>query len=337
MKDIKDQLKKLDIKQIKKCVKNYLDQTKHHSLHPPRGDRIYIGTSGYMIGNPNWWHNKKCKIYYPPKLKATELFNYYTRDFNSLEINSTFYKIPDTHVWQEWKQRVQSFPNFKYAVKMNKYMTHTKRLKDPQENWNRFWTNKCELLGNTLGVILFQFPPSFKFTPLNHKRLEELYTVLPKNIRFAFEFRDNSWWNETVYSLFQSYKWCMVTLLLNNEDTSYQTDNTPIGKLIIKKRKKWIGNLKGPIVYSPQTTNFTYIRCHGSVSQYMGTHSHDMNAIVSLINQNPGNKYIYFNNTDSTWSIPAYLKDIYCHLDEVERLPAAIYDGILLQKILNMK
>ena len=160
--------------------------------------KTFIGCSGYLY--PHW----RDGVFYPKGLLQRNEFVYYSQIFNTVELNSTFYHQPKETVWLAWQKKAPS--DFVYAVKMNRFFTHIKRLNDPQEAWDQFYIG-AKILGEHLGPILFQLPPSFT---KNLKKLEELSLVLPKNLHFAFEFRHLSWFDEEVYDFLKKANWALV-------------------------------------------------------------------------------------------------------------------------------
>src|SRR5690606_30170924 len=144
--------------------------------------QIYIGTSGYSYKE---WKGP----FYPATLPATEMLAYYADHFTSVEINNTFYKNPTDELLAGWTSRVPK--NFRFTVKANQRITHTKRLKEP-ETTLPFFLDRLASLGTRAGPVLFQLPPNFK---PDLERLESFlkflfsYRVSGRKIKAAFEFR----------------------------------------------------------------------------------------------------------------------------------------------------
>jgi uncharacterized protein YecE (DUF72 family) len=119
--------------------------------------------------------------------------------FSCVEINNTFYQLPKEKIWKNWYERASN--NFIYCIKLHRFITHMKKLKAPlEDSWNKFWKG-ASLLKEKLGPILIQLPDNFN---KNIERLNYLSTVLPKNIRFAFEFRDKRWYDNDVYTILKN-------------------------------------------------------------------------------------------------------------------------------------
>lgn len=141
---------------------------------------IYIGTSG--------WHYRHWKgSFYPQDISNEHMLEYYLKYFNTAEVNNTFYQLPRDETMQRWRNAVPE--DFIFSVKASRYITHIKKLKDTQEPLSNF-VSVVEKLGNNLGPILFQLPPRWK---KNLERLSKFLADLPDRHRYAFEFRDKSW------------------------------------------------------------------------------------------------------------------------------------------------
>src|SRR5687767_8662002 len=127
------------------------------------------------------------------------MLEFYLRDFDSVEINNSFYRLPTESAYESWRKAVP--PNFIFAVKGSRYLTHMKKLKDPEDGISRFF-ERADVLGKKLGPILFQLPPRWKANP---ERLEAFIRTLPKRHRYAFELRDRSWLVEDVYQILRKH------------------------------------------------------------------------------------------------------------------------------------
>jgi uncharacterized protein YecE (DUF72 family) len=154
---------------------------------------IRIGTSGWVYDH---WRG----IFYPKDLPQRDWFAYYSREFDTVEINNSFYRLPSTDAFEAWRR--QAPPGFLYALKASRYLTHLKKLKDPEEPLQRFF-ERANRLGNTLGPVLYQLPPNWQVNP---SRLEHFLTVLPKQHLHVFEFRDESWLIEDVFRMLERYR-----------------------------------------------------------------------------------------------------------------------------------
>ena len=217
----------------------------------------FIGTSGFMVSQKIW-------------LDLPGL--------NCIEVNSTFYKLPSIKTVNNWKNLS---PNLNFSLKVSKYITHIKRLKNCKSAWKQFW-NRVKSLDNKLKALLIQLPPSFKCNAVNLERIEKMTKYLPRNgPTLVFEFRDNSWFNSTVYKLFKKHKLCL-------------------GGTAIKRptKKYWLGNLPTGVHIPPKTCNATYLRVHGEKGYRKYYSEKELSQIKSKILQNKTKQnFIMFNNT----------------------------------------
>jgi uncharacterized protein YecE (DUF72 family) len=177
--------------------------------------RLRVGCSGWQYEH---WRGDV----YPAELPTSRWFEYYTRTFDTVEINNTFYRLPDAATFDKW--RAQAPANFLYAVKASRFLTHMKKLRDPEDPLSRFFDNTTHL-GAHLGPVLYQLPPRW---PLNLERFDHFLRALPKRHRHAVEFREPSWYDERVYALMRNHK---VALCLHDMHGS-TTDRIVVGPFI---------------------------------------------------------------------------------------------------------
>jgi uncharacterized protein YecE (DUF72 family) len=149
--------------------------------------RVYIGTSGYNY--PEWRGS-----FYPADFPAKKMFGFYSEQFRTVEINYTFYRMPTLKTTEAW--RAQAPEGFSYVLKAPRRITHDKRLKDCADTL-QFFCESAGALGPHLGPLLFQLPPHFK---CDVGRLREFLTLLPDDMRAAFEFRHETWLTDEVYA-----------------------------------------------------------------------------------------------------------------------------------------
>lgn len=148
---------------------------------------LLIGTSG--------WSYKNWGDFYPEDVSQKDYLEYYTRQFNSVEVNATYYNLPSENTINIWRETAAD--NFRFSVKGHRRITHYNKMKDIDEPLNQF-LSRIRLLGDTLKTVFWQFPPSFK---KNIERLQRFLKKLPNDQQFAFEFRHISWLDEEVYDL----------------------------------------------------------------------------------------------------------------------------------------
>jgi uncharacterized protein YecE (DUF72 family) len=142
--------------------------------------RIHIGTSGWQYRH---WRG----TFYPERVKGVALLPFYARHFRSVEVNTTFYRLARPGAAARWRQQVPS--DFVFACKGSRFITHMKKLKDPETSLPRFLAAIAGL-GEKLGPILFQLPP--RWGP-DLERLDAFLAALPPGHRYAFELRDEGW------------------------------------------------------------------------------------------------------------------------------------------------
>lgn len=153
---------------------------------------IRIGCSGW---NYRHWRG----AFYPQKLAARNWFAFYAEQFDTVEINNSFYRLPKAETFATWRD--QAPPGFCYAVKANRFLTQAKKLKDCEEPLERMNT-PLRHLAPALGPVLYQLPPSLG---LNLERLESFLKLLPADLTHAFEFRHKDWYVEEVARLLDRY------------------------------------------------------------------------------------------------------------------------------------
>lgn len=149
---------------------------------------LRIGTSGYQYDH---WKG----IFYPQTLPKSRWFRFYAGRFDTVEINNTFYRLPEAEVFESWRK--QAPEGFCYALKFSRFATHLKRLKDPKEPLSRFLQRARKLKG-ALGPILVQLPPRWD---IRLDRIEAFLEAAPRNFRWTIEFRDPRWLRREVYQL----------------------------------------------------------------------------------------------------------------------------------------
>ena len=197
----------------------------------PADDRIHIGTSG-------WSYEHWLGPFYPQELGSARMLAYYADRFRTVEINNSFYHLPSEKSLRGWGGTVGE--DFIFAVKASRYITHMKKLKDPEIPVTTF-LERIETLGpRRLGPILIQLPPKWR---CNTDRLRHFLDYLPKAHRYAFEFRNPSWFIEEVYDLLMGAgaAFCIYE----------------------------IGGLLSP---KAVTADFVYIRLHGPDGAYQGSY-----------------------------------------------------------------
>lgn len=194
------------------------------------GENIHVGTSGWHYGH---WTGP----FYPENLTKKEFLPYYAEHFHTVEVNSTFYGLPQKKTLLTWQKSVPE--GFLFAVKSSRYITHMKKLKDAEKALYSL-LKRVSVLGDNLGPILFQLPPGWRY---NAKRFRNFLDLLPKGYRYAFEFRDRTWQNPEVYETMEYF---------NAAFCIYHLDGFLSPKII--------------------TADFIYVRLHGPDGPYRGNY-----------------------------------------------------------------
>jgi uncharacterized protein YecE (DUF72 family) len=206
---------------------------------------IRIGTSG--------WHYKHWRgPFYPQKWPADRMLSFYVQHFDSVELNNSFYHLPRQSSLEQWRDRTPE--DFCFAVKASRYLTHMRKLAQPEAGLDRFLP-LIETLGDKQGPILFQLPPHWSCNP---DRLAHFLTVLPPSNRYAFELRDPSWHVPEVYRLLERHNvaFCIYQLagfvspLLVTADFAYVRLHGPQkkkyrGSYSAQALRKWTQHIRG--------------------------------------------------------------------------------------------
>lgn len=157
--------------------------------------RIYIGTSG--------WSYKHWKgVYYPSQLRSADWLGFYSKEFRTAEINRSFYRLPSQETILTWMQKVPA--GFKFCPKMSRFLTHMKKLVDPEEPLERFF-GIFEPMQKMIGPVLVQLPAMLKF---HYDRADHFYRLLRtgyKQYEFVMEVRHDSWLGEESLTLMTKY------------------------------------------------------------------------------------------------------------------------------------
>jgi uncharacterized protein YecE (DUF72 family) len=221
---------------------------------------VRVGTSG--------WHYKHwLGPVYPKDLPALA---WYAHSFRAVELNNTFYRLPTESALETWRATVPA--DFRFAVKGSRFITHMKKLKDPEVALNRFF-NCVDLLHSKVGPIVFQLPPNW---PVDVDRLADFLQALPKAHRYAFEFRHSSWHTERVYQLLNRHRSALC-----------------------------IYHLAGFTSPLEITTDFAYLRLHGPGGKYQGLYDTGTLSLWAdrIWSWNIKAAWVFFDNDDSGFAI----------------------------------
>jgi uncharacterized protein YecE (DUF72 family) len=249
---------------------------------------IRIGTSGYHYKH---WRGP----FYPKKISPNEMLAFYSQNFDTVELNNSFYRLPKETTFDDWRQSTPA--NFVFAVKASRFLTHQKKLKEPENALQNFLPRALRL-STKLGPILFQLPPMWRVNP---GRLEALLEVLPRDLRYVFEFRDLSWLRPDIEDLLTKFRaaFCIYEL----------------------------AGYHSPLTI---TADFAYVRLHGpALGKYQGTYSIDhlrrWKKQIQLWTKQLAAIYVYFDNDQAGNAAQnaLILKRMMCKNSRVEEVNAA--------------
>jgi uncharacterized protein YecE (DUF72 family) len=149
---------------------------------------VWVGTSGWQYKD---WRGR----FYPKKLPQRLWLEHYVERFATVEVNNAFYRLPDKSVFEQWHDRTPS--DFVVTVKASRYLTHIKRLREPEEPVHRLM-ERAAGLGERLGPVLLQLPPTMRAAP---DLLDRTLRAFPAGTRVAVEPRHDSWWSDDIRAL----------------------------------------------------------------------------------------------------------------------------------------
>ncbi len=147
------------------------------------------------IGTSGWQYDHWVGRFYPDKTAREEMLRHYSTRLGTVEVNGTFYGLPSEETLEGWRNAVPE--RFEFSVKGSRYLTHMKKLSDPEEPLDRL-LERVNSLGDRLGPVLFQLPPRWR---RDTARLASFLEILPEGRRYAIELRDESWFHRDVYDL----------------------------------------------------------------------------------------------------------------------------------------
>ncbi|HYK42797.1 MAG TPA: DUF72 domain-containing protein [Thermoanaerobaculia bacterium] len=219
----------------------------------------------FRVGCSGWQYRHWRGNLYPAELPASRWFDHYAERFDTVEINNSFYRLPEASVFGAWRRRAP--PGFLYAVKASRYLTHNKKLKDPEEPIERFF-DRAKQLREKLGPVLYQLPPGWK---VNLERLETFLSLVPRRVRHVMEFRDPSWYSDEV-----------------------------LGALDRRGVALCLHDMPGSAPERATVGSFVYVRFHGFGQRYGGRYSDDrLEDWAEWLTARTGegkDVYAYFNN-----------------------------------------
>lgn len=192
--------------------------------------KLRVGTSG-------WHYDHWRGPFYPGDAARKDLLELYARQFRAVEINNTFYALPKRETLLAWRDTVPD--GFRFACKASRYITHIKKLNDPESAITKFF-DTLEALGDSLGPVLFQLPPNWR---VNVDRLNAFLEALPEGHAYVFEFRDASWFCREVYDVLCRHNAALCLYNMGETDSPVET-----------------------------TADLVYLRLHGPEDGYQGSY-----------------------------------------------------------------
>jgi uncharacterized protein YecE (DUF72 family) len=177
------------------------DKNKSKIRHPK--SRILVGCQGWNYAD---WTTKAGgeTIFYPRGTKSGEMLEKYAHVFETIEVDSTFYAIPPVSTVENWHKKTPV--NFTFSLKMPQEITHEYGLREPSFPLLDEFCERVSLLDEKLGVVLIQLPPNFEASKENAQALRDFLGHLPKEIRFAVEFRNREWLVDWTFEEFEKNK-----------------------------------------------------------------------------------------------------------------------------------
>jgi uncharacterized protein YecE (DUF72 family) len=231
-----------------------------------------VGGLQYYIGTSGWHYDHWRGRFYPEGLPKAKWLEFYSRRFNTVELNNSFYRLPSEAAFASWYRSTPD--DFTLAVKVSRFITHIKRLKDVEEPVANFM-DRAKILKEKLGPLLYQLPPNMH---RDDGRLESFLSVLPPGLKHVLEFRHQSWLDEGVFQILRRHK---------------------VGFCVF--------DMPGLTCPLAATADFAYLRFHGSTGLYYSSYSDEELAgwAKGLGGLAPEVRavYIYFNNDAEAYAV----------------------------------
>jgi uncharacterized protein YecE (DUF72 family) len=226
---------------------------------------IHIGTSG--------WHYKHWRgPFYPEKLPASQMLEYYTQHFDTVELNNTFYRLPLERGVDVW--RTSTPEGFCFAAKGSRFLTHMKKLKDPEAGVAKFF-ERVDRLEGKLGPVVFQLPPWWE---VNMERLQGFLEALPPERQYAFELRNSTWHTTEIYRLLRRHNAAFCIFEIAGFHSGFEI-----------------------------TAEFTYVRLHGPGGAYQGSYPaetlRNWADRIRAWRRDLSAVYLYFDNDQGAYAV----------------------------------
>lgn len=170
--------------------------------------RLRVGTSGFSYKE---WKGS----FYPEKMKEADMLPYYAERFDTVELNNTFYRLPNENTLRQWVSQVPE--GFRFALKASRIITHSKRLKEVAEPLEYLY-RVTEALGDARGPILFGLPPNMK---QDLDRLRTFLDLIPRGVPTAIEFRHTSWHDDVVFDALREHGVALCIAHTDEDETPF--------------------------------------------------------------------------------------------------------------------
>ena len=226
----------------------------------------------YYVGCSGWHYEHWRGLYYPQELARPKWLSFYAQQFDTVELNNSFYRVPSEKAFTNWRESTPD--DFVFAVKVSRFITHIKRLRNLGSAVEDFLSQAASLK-KKLGPLLYQLPPSMK---RNDELLQNFLSSLPPRYQHVIEFRHKSWIDEGVFDILRRHN---------------------VGLCVFD-----MPGFSCPLV---ATTDFTYIRFHGSEGLYSSRYSDKQLAEwaqkIARLGRNGKASYMYFNNDAMAFAV----------------------------------
>ena len=224
------------------------------------------------VGCSGWHYEHWRGLFYPAELPKSKWLEFYAQQFITVELNNSFYRLPSEKAFTAWRESTPD--NFIFAVKVSRFITHIKRLRNLGSAVEHF-LSRAVLLGEKLGPLLYQLPPNMK---RDDEMLQNFLSSLPPKYQHVIEFRHESWLDDVVFDI------------LRGHNTGFCVFDMP--------------SFGCPPI---ATRDFAYVRFHGSESLYSSCYSDkelaQWSQKIARLGQNVEASYIYFNNDAEAFAV----------------------------------
>ena len=226
----------------------------------------------YYIGCSGWHYEHWRGLYYPEELRRSKWLQFYASQFTTVELNNSFYKLPSEKAFTNWRESTRD--DFIFALKVSRFITHVKRLRNLGSAVENF-LSRVDLLGEKLGPLLYHLPPNMK---RNDELLQDFLSSLPPKHQHIVEFRHESWIDDAVFNILREHN---------------------VGLCVFD-----MPGFGCPLI---GTSDFAYVRFHGSESLYSGCYSDEEPSRwtqgIARLGKHVKASYIYFNNDVEAFAV----------------------------------